>query len=77
MIIMCSAVNDIDFSALEVLLAVNQQLYEQGITLHLSEVKGPVMDKLENTNLLAVLSGNIYLTQYEAYKKVCELLSNK
>ncbi len=41
-VLMCSAVNEIDLSALESLEAINQRLEEQGILLHLSEVKGPV-----------------------------------
>jgi SulP family sulfate permease len=44
-VLMCSAVNEIDYSALEVLEELNRQLREQGLLLHLSEVKGPVLDK--------------------------------
>jgi SulP family sulfate permease len=67
-VLMCSAVNEIDFSALEVLEVINQRLDEQGIKLHLSEVKGPVMDALRHIGFQETLSGTIYLTQLEAFE---------
>jgi SulP family sulfate permease len=67
-VLMCSAVNEIDFSALEVLEVINQRLDEQGIKLHLSEVKGPVMDALRHIGFQETLSGTIYLTQFEAFE---------
>lgn len=66
-ILMCSAINEIDWSALEVLEAVNERLAEQGMQLHLSEVKGPVMDRLQSTGFLQHLSGRVYLSQYRAF----------
>ena len=69
-ILMCSAVNEIDLSALEVLEDINQRLQEQGIQLHLSEVKGPVMDALQKSDFTAHLSGSIYLTQYAAFTEL-------
>jgi SulP family sulfate permease len=61
-ILMCTAVNEIDLSALEALESVNRQLSERGITLHLSEVKGPVMDVLRQTHFLDDLSGKVFLS---------------
>jgi len=66
-ILLCSAINEIDYSALEVLESLNEKLAQQGIGLHLSEVKGPVHDSLQRTDLLNHLSGNVYLTQFSAY----------
>ena len=65
-VLMCSAVNEIDFSALEVLEAINERVGEQGVCLHLSEVKGPVMDALQSSGFLTHLSGQVFLSQYEA-----------
>lgn len=65
-ILMCPAVNAIDLSALEVLESVNERLQEAGIKLHLSEVKGPVMDCLEKTDFLSRLSGQVFLSQHQA-----------
>ena len=65
-ILMCTAVNEIDQSALETLSAINEHLTEADICFHLSEVKGPVMDKLAHTDFLAQLSGQVFLTQHQA-----------
>lgn len=65
-VLQCSAVNDIDASALESLEAIDQRLHDAGISLHLSEVKGPVMDKLQRNELLTRLSGQVFLTNYQA-----------
>lgn len=66
-VLICSAVNAIDFSALETLEEVNRQLTERGVRLHLSEIKGPVMDRLARTRLLRELSGKVYLSQHQAW----------
>jgi SulP family sulfate permease len=65
-ILQCTAVNEIDLSALEALEAINHRLQEQGITLNLSEVKGPVMDALKKSDFLEQLSGRVYLSHYQA-----------
>lgn len=65
-ILQCPAVNEIDLSALEALEAINHRLREQGLTLNLSEVKGPVMDALKKSDFLQHLSGKVYLTQHQA-----------
>ena len=69
-VLMCSAVNKIDLSALEVLEAINQRLNEQGIIFHLSEVKGPVMDGLDRTNFISHLTGDVFLTQHKAIQSL-------
>ena len=69
-ILMCSAVNAIDMSALESLELINERLKLGGIKFHLSEVKGPVMDKLEGTSLLTDLSGDIFLSQHQTKKLI-------
>lgn len=70
MVLMCSAVNDIDGSALEVLEAINRHLLGLKIGFHLSEVKGPVMDILQRSDLPQQLNGQIYLTQFNAYQEL-------
>jgi SulP family sulfate permease len=69
-VLMCSAVNSIDYSALETLAEISHWLDENGVTLHLSEVKGPVMDKLETTHFLKRLGGRVYLSQYDAWREL-------
>ena len=65
-VLMFSAVNEVDMSALESLEAINQRLKSMGLKLHLSKVKGPVMDRLKRAHFLDELTGNVYLSQYEA-----------
>ncbi len=67
LVLMCSACNTIDYSALEVLEAINGHLRDLDIAFHLSEVKGPVMDHIKDTGFLEYLTGNVYLSQYQAY----------
>ena len=66
-ILMCSAVNEIDASGLESLEAINHRLTDADIRLHLSEVKGPVMDRLERTHFLEELGGRVFLSQNRAF----------
>ena len=65
-VLRCSAINEIDGSAVESLEAINQHLTESNVTLHLSEVKGPVMDRLKRSHFLELLSGQVFLSQHEA-----------
>lgn len=67
-ILMCSAVNEIDLSALESLETINDRLGDLGLKLHLSEVKGPVMDRLQGTHFLKDLSGKVFLSQNQAFE---------
>ena len=69
-ILMCSAVNEIDASALESLEAINHRLGEAGIGLNLSEVKGPVMDRLHGTSFLTQLNGRVFLSQDSAFSEL-------
>jgi SulP family sulfate permease len=65
LVLMFSAVNDIDASAIESLEMIAEKLRSAGVSLHLSEVKGPVMDKLERSDLLTHVAG-VHLTQFDA-----------
>lgn len=69
-VLQCSAINDIDASALESLEAINHRLRDAGLQLHLSEVKGPVMDRLRRTHLLQDLSGQVFLTHFQAIQQL-------
>ncbi len=75
-VLQCSAINDIDASALESLEAIDKRLADAGVTLHLSEVKGPVMDRLKTTHFLHDLRGKVFLTHYQAIQELTpELLA--
>lgn len=75
-ILMCSAVNEVDLSALESLEAINHQLSDMGIQLHLSEVKGPVMDRLQRSHFLDELSGEVFLSQNCAFQNLRSKMSD-
>ena len=65
-VLMCSAVNMIDASALESLEAISDRLKSAGVTFHLSEVKGPVMDALQRSDFFTHLTGQVFLSQHAA-----------
>ncbi|MEP4147824.1 MAG: sulfate permease [Halioglobus sp.] len=67
-ILQCTAVNEIDMSALEALEAIDHRLSEQGVTLNFSEVKGPVMDALSSVDFLSNVSGQVFLSHHQAVK---------
>lgn len=66
LVLLCNAINEIDASGLEVLESINERLDSQGIKFHLSEVKGPVMDRLDRVGFKTHLTGQIFLSHYEA-----------
>lgn len=65
-LLQCSAMNDIDASALESLEAIASRLNDSGVALHFSEIKGPVMDKLKTTHFVENLHGRVFMTNYQA-----------
>ena len=68
LILMASGINHIDSSAVKSLLEFNQRLQDKGIQMHLSEVKGPVLDRLKRVNFAEQLTGTIYLSQHQAWQ---------
>lgn len=71
-ILMLSAVNHIDLAAQEMLISVNSELAKRGIMLHFSEVKGPVMDVIEQTDVIKKLSGKVFLSTHQAVNELCQ-----
>lgn len=69
-VLQCSAINDIDASALESLETIDRRLRDAGIRLHLSEIKGPVMDHLQRTDFVEQLSGKVFLSHYQAIREL-------
>ena len=72
LVLQCSAINHIDASALESLETIAARLQEAGIALHLSEVKGPVMDRLRGTHFLQSLPGKVYMSQFQAMEDLLQ-----
>jgi SulP family sulfate permease len=67
LVLVCPAINQVDASAMESLETINERLTDAGVRLHLSDVKGPVMDQLRDTPLLAGLSGQVFLSAFDAW----------
>lgn len=67
LLLVCSAVNQIDATALGMLTALEQSLSRRGIRLELAEVKGPVMDRLQPTLLGARLQGRVFQSAHDAF----------
>ena len=66
LVLMCSGVNQIDASALDALEAIAEQLQSAEVQLHLSEVKGPVMDRLLRSDFLERFGGQVFISHYQA-----------
>jgi SulP family sulfate permease len=71
-LLVCSAVNMIDNSGLEMLYRINQNLDRMGIKLHLAEVKTPVMAQLEATDFVMKMTGSVFFTTDQAMKDLSE-----
>ena len=66
-ILVLSSVNAVDSTALEVLERLAESSKEAGVNLHLSDVKGPVMDRLERSGLInAIAPGEVFLSAHLA-----------
>ena len=71
-LLICTATNFIDTSGLEMLELLSDNLNEVGVTLHLAEVKGPIMDKLKETDFLRGMHGEIFFTTDIAMKNLAQ-----
>lgn len=73
-LLVCNAVNVIDASALEILEALVADLKSLGIEFYLSEVKGPVMDKLTKIGFVEYLGkDHIFLTTDQAMRSLADI----
>ncbi|MDA1298991.1 MAG: sulfate permease [Proteobacteria bacterium] len=72
-LLICSATNFIDTSGLEMLEGMMDSLAEAGVTLHLAEVKGPVMDRLEQTAFYRAMKGKVFFTTDDAFLELAEI----
>lgn len=70
LILVMSSVSHVDATAADMLEYLNATLADRGVRLHLAEVKGPVMDRLEAGTLLGHLSGEVFISTHAA---VCQL----
>ncbi|MEM7728035.1 MAG: SulP family inorganic anion transporter [Pseudomonadota bacterium] len=66
LILMCTAVNRIDASALSSLETINQRLKAANVRLHFSDMQSRVRERLFRSSFLDRLTGQIFLSQHEA-----------
>ena len=68
-VVICSSMNRIDASALDMLEELHDDLHDAGIQLHLSELKGFLMDHLRHAPFFqGHFKGQIFLSHYQALK---------
>lgn len=72
LVLVMLSVSHVDATALEMLEDLNARLAEQGVDLHLAEVKGPVMDRLRGGSLMRKLTGRVFLSANEAFETLAE-----
>jgi SulP family sulfate permease len=73
LVLVCSAVNHIDSSALEALERLVAGLHEAGVSVHLAEVKGPVLDALDRAGLPERMApGRVFFRTSEAVAALTE-----
>lgn len=77
LVLMCSGVNLIDASALDSLETIVERLHSAGVQLHLSEVKGPVMDQLRRSDFLERFGGQVFISQYQALRTLDPLSTQR
>ena len=74
MVLVLSAVNMVDTTALLALGELNKNMREQQRRLHRCEIKGPVMDRLKLSKLLgADLTGQVFLSAAQAYAHLADM----
>ena len=66
-LLILSAVNHIDSTGLDMLSELTEGLAEKDIHLHLAEVKGPVMDNLEETDWINQQVGEVFPSTHIAF----------
>jgi SulP family sulfate permease len=70
LLLVCNAVNRIDATGLSMLLRVSQRLQHDAVQLHFSDIKGPLMQQLEKTELPTSITGEIFFTADQAFKNL-------
>jgi SulP family sulfate permease len=68
LVLIMSAVNRIDVTALEALTDLCFDLGQRNIRLHLAEIKGTVHDRMQKTHLWKTLSGQLHRSANDAFE---------
>jgi len=73
LVLVMSAINRVDTTAMEVLVDINRELDSRNIRLHLAEIKGPVQDRLIHSPLWKSLSGEVHLSVNSAFEALVQI----
>jgi SulP family sulfate permease len=69
LVLIGTAINFIDSSALHTLESLADELRDAGVQLHLAAIKGPVMDRLRRSHLIEKLGeGQVHLSTHDAMR---------
>jgi len=69
LVLIGTAVNFIDASALETLESLNQELHDAGVELHLAGFKGPITDRLQAIGFIDHIGpGRVHLSTHDEMK---------
>jgi SulP family sulfate permease len=67
-LLIMSAVNQLDSTALGMLDELEKNLQAKGINLQFAEIKGPVLDRLHTTDLGQRMHDRIFLSTHQAFQ---------
>ncbi|WP_153010856.1 STAS domain-containing protein, partial [Aquitalea magnusonii] len=73
LVLVMSAVNRVDTTALSMLENLDQRLQQAGVLLHLAEIKGPVADILQRSGLARRFAGRVHLSTQAAWQSLAGL----
>ena len=71
-LLIMSAVNQLDSTALTMLDELEKNLQAKNISLQFAEIKGPVLDRLLNTDLGQRMQDRIFLSTHQAFQNYSE-----
>lgn len=70
LVLVMSAVNRVDTTALSMLEGLDMALQQAGVALHLAEIKGPVADILQRAGLAGRFAGRMHLSTQAAWQSL-------
>lgn len=70
LVLVLSSVSHVDLTALEALQRLHLELQRRGVDLHLAEVKGPVLDRLERSAWLPLLARSPFVSVHAAVQSL-------
>jgi len=72
LVLMCSAINTIDISGLEMLYRVNESLKRHNVLFHFCDVKSAVMRQLDATDFRDRMSGRLFFNADQAMRALAQ-----